>query len=407
MATINLKLDKRGKRMDRLGRYNLCVIVQHKGEVLYVTVDKLTESQYNHIFKKRSMDIHSKEYRKTCDEFIEKGIRVFEKLQPFDRDKFRKEFFKAEEEQEIQTPTLSKYSDLFEYFVNNKRMKTTTKSRIRTSRNRLEKFRPGLRYDEITLEFLEDFEFEYSKKGVSPATIAGYMRDIRTVLNYHINVSKFIPSSYHYPFGSGGYSIKTFFPSKLVLKDYEIRAIAELEEFETLKQEWARDVWLFLYRCNGINFVDLLTMRWDNIQADCFRFYRNKTKTTRRSNIRPIIAPITPKLREVIDKIGDKGSPFILGKMKDGFSENTLANKSHKLSAEINHELKYVSEKLNLSLNLVLSMARDSFATTLNRNGHTINHIAEHMGHSTTKVTHHYIGQLTVEQSMEINKCLY
>ena len=26
---------------------------------------------------------------------------------------------------------------------------------------------------------------------------------------------------------------------------------------------------------------------------------------------------------------------------------------------------------------------------------------------SNTKVTHHYIGQLTVEQSMEINECLF
>ncbi len=63
--------------------------------------------------------------------------------------------------------------------------------------------------------------------------------------------------------------------------------------------------------------------------------------------------------------------------------------------------------KLDLSLNLVLDIARDSYATTLNRNGRSINHIAEHLGHATTVVTQHYVGQLTVEQSKEINSCLY
>jgi hypothetical protein len=137
-------------------------------------------------------------------------------------------------------------------------------------------------------------------------------------------------------------------------------------------------------------------MRWDHIKGGSFRFYRTKTKTTRRSNIKPIVAPITDKLQEVLDKISVKDSPFIIGKMKDGYTDTTLSNKSHKLCGEINKELKYVTQKLDLSLNLVLDIARDSYATTLNRNGR-----------STTVVTQHYVGQLTVEQSKEINSCLY
>ena len=187
----------------------------------------------------------------------------------------------------------------------------------------------------------------------------------------------------------------------------EIQAIAELTDFETKEQEWARDIWLFLYRCNGINFVDLLAMRWDHIKGGCFIFYRTKTKTTRRSNIKPIQAPLDDKLKEVLDKIGVKDSPFIIGKMKDGYTDTTLANKSHKLCGVINKELRYITKKLDLSIKLVLDIASDSFATTLNRNGRSINHIAEHLGHATTVVTQHYVGQLTVEQSMEINSCLY
>ena len=409
MATINIRLDKRGNKPDKHGRFNLSVIVQHQGEVLYLNVDKLTEQQYNHVFLKRSLDDKSKEYRLRCDEFLEKAEKVFERLRPFDRLQFREEFFKEEVIVPVTkiTPTEMTYFEMAEYFRENKRLKPASKNRMKTARNQLEKFKPGLTYKDITVNFLHDFEYEVSKRGGSPATISGYMTDIRTVINYHRNITKFIPQDYEYPFGAGGYGIRTYFPSKVVLRAEEIQAIAELTDFETKEQEWARDIWLFLYRCNGINFVDLLAMRWDHIKGGCFIFYRTKTKTTRRSNIKPIQAPLDDKLKEVLDKIGVKDSPFIIGKMKDGYTDTTLANKSHKLCGQINKELKYITRKLDLSLNLVLDIARDSFATTLNRNGRSINHIAEHLGHATTVVTQHYVGQLTVEQSKEINSCLY
>lgn len=410
MATINLRLDKRGNRPDRHGRFNLSVIVQHKGEVLYLNVDKLTEQQYNHVFVKRSLDEKSKEYRNRCDEFLEKAEFVFENLNPFDRQKFREEFFK---EKKIEPPVKvlpieMNYFEMSEYFREYKRLKASSKNRMKTARNQLEKYKPGLSFKDITPDFLSDFENELIKRGTSLATIAGYMTDIRTVINYHRNVTKFIPQEYKYPFGAGGYGIKTFIPTKIVLSAEEIKAIAELDEFETKEQEWARDIWLFLYRCNGINFIDLLVLRWDNIQAGNIQFYRTKTKTTRRSNIKPITVPLKDKLKEVFDKICVKDSPFILGKLKEGYTDKTLNNKSHKLGAQINKELKYVTQKLDLSLNLVLDLARDSYATTLNRNGHTINHIAELMGHSSPVITSkHYIGQLTTEQVKEINSCLF
>ncbi|RVU24151.1 hypothetical protein EOJ36_09500 [Sandaracinomonas limnophila] len=410
MATINLRLDKRGNRPDKHGRFNLSVIVQHQGEVLYLNVDKLTEQQYNHVFVKRSLDEKSKEYRQRCDEFLEKAEKVFERLSPFDRQRFREEFFKEEVKEPVNQikPSEMTYFEMAEYFREKKRLKPASKNRMKTARNQLEKYKPGLNYKDITSDFLIDFEHELIKRGTSMVTIAGYMTDIRTVINYHRNVTQFIPQGYKYPFGAGGYGIKTVLPTKIVLSADEIKAIAELNEFETKEQEWARDIWLFLYRCNGINFIDLLVMRWDNIQAGNILFYRTKTKTTRRSNIKPITVPLKDKLKEVFEKICVKDSPFIIDKLKEGYTDKTLNNKSHKLGAQINKELKYVTQKLDLSLNLVLDMARDSYATTLNRNGRSINHIAELMGHASPVVTSkHYVGQLTSEQVKEINSCLY
>ena len=55
-----------------------------------------------------------------------------------------------------------------------------------------------------------------------------------------------------------------------------------------------------LYRLNGINFIDLLKLRWDNIQGNRFVFYRHKTLKTRRNNIRPIEVVINSKVQKLL-----------------------------------------------------------------------------------------------------------
>jgi hypothetical protein len=72
-------------------------------------------------------------------------------------------------------------------------------------------------------------------------------------------------------------------------------------------------------------------MRWDNTQGGYLIFFRKKTETTRKNNIKPITVPITPKLKDLIDKVGVKDSPFILGLLKEGYADNTYENLSHKV----------------------------------------------------------------------------
>ena len=91
-----------------------------------------------------------------------------------------------------------------------------------------------------------------------------------------------IPSTFPYPFGKGGYSIGSTWPKKQVLKNSEIRKIIALKDFKNAEQEYARDIWLFLYRANGINFADLLRMRWDNIKGIIWYSSVRKPRTPER-----------------------------------------------------------------------------------------------------------------------------
>jgi len=49
-----------------------------------------------------------------------------------------------------------------------------------------------------------------------------------------------------------------------VLSEDEIQKVIDLEEFESPKEEYARNIWLTLFYSNGINPTDLLRMRWDS-----------------------------------------------------------------------------------------------------------------------------------------------
>jgi hypothetical protein len=77
-------------------------------------------------------------------------------------------------------------------------------------------------------------------------------------LSNFTNEVKLIPKHYQYPFGKGGYCISNFWPKKQVLSNEEIKQIVGFTDFENKNEEYARDIWLFLYRCSGINFTDLL-----------------------------------------------------------------------------------------------------------------------------------------------------
>ncbi len=113
---------------------------------------------------------------------------------------------------------------------------------------------------------------------------------------------------------------------------------------------------------------------------------------------------LTPKLKKLIEKVGVKDNPFILGLLKEGYSENTFENLSHKMRSKYNERLLEISEKLELSIPLKLKTARDCYASTLRRAKVPKDDIGDMMGHANSVVTEHYFDSLDLEETFEINK---
>lgn len=403
MATCTLTLDKRVKL--RNDEYNLSIRIIYGKNQLYLNISRMTERQYSYIFDKKNMEPKVIEFRYQCKEKVTKAEKIISTINSFDRDYIKSEFFKKEIESEKEISSTSlKLTDLFTQYKNeNDHLSIRTKVHMKESKNVFTRNNPEITILDITPNFLKQNERKRLQDGISISSINSNFRDLRTVINYFMKKKNIIPSDYTYPFGKSGYSICEYFPKKQVLSNEEISKIIKLKEFDNIEEEFARDIWELLYRCNGINFADLLRLRWDSKKGNCFIFFRKKTENTKKKLKQEIVVPVNEKVETIINKVGSKESPFILGFLKEGYSDENFDYMNRKMRKTINKSLKNISEKLELSITLQLKTARDSYATVLRRNGISIDVISEMLSHSNTTVTKHYLDSLDTETVFKIN----
>lgn len=399
MATFNIKLDKRNRL--RNGRFNLVIRIFEENSFVDLRLEKLTENQFKNIFIRNATDEKSIEFRKRCNELKGYAEGIFDKIGHLDKDRIRDEFYNRN-----QTVSSSNtIRDLFKSYIEQSDSKLTTKKRFTYSLRVLERYKKDMDITMIDRDFLVSFERKQIQEGLTIATISAIYRDLRAVINHFIHVDKRIPEDYKYPFGKGGYSIKSSFSTKMVLEEDEIQKILEYDS-TSLELKFARDMWEFLYRCNGINFIDAFLMKWSYIQGKFIVFHRRKTETTRRNNMKAIEAPLDDSMKEIIQRWGNKRSPYIFGYLKGQENETYIFNKVKKTKKVINKALKSISEELQLSLPLTTKTARETYATTLLRKGVSKDEIGEMLGHSNSNVTEHYLAGLNKESKRRINSVL-
>lgn len=398
MATFNIVLDKRSKLKDN--KYNLAIRMVNGNDVMYINIQKMTETNYNKLFNGKAKDKEDQQFLDTCNGYIAKCNKIFSELKPFNKETFRKRFWETDKDK----PKTLLLNELFDYYIEKKEnIKPTTIDSLRYTRNRFKSFKEGVTVGDVTVSFLKKFEKIEIDKGNSRATIDHHMRNLRSILNFFINNVKVIPREYEYPFGPGGYTVSDYFTSTQVLEEHEIQSVIDLDEFESEDHRFARDVWVTLYRCNGANFADLLRMKWSQMNGNYIFFTRKKTEDTRKNNRKPIIVPLTAKLKDSIARVCDEKSPFLLGLLKEGYDETFFKNRNHKIRQKINRKLKDIRTKLGLSQPLTLGSARDCYSNTLSRNKTDIKEISQMLGHSNVIITEHYLAGLNPVVTFGIN----
>lgn len=249
--------------------------------------------------------------------------------------------------------------------------------------------------ERITPRWLTRYSASLAAEGKAQTTIAIHLRTLRAVVNQAIKDGLLRPSDY--PFGRGKFEIQEGEGRKLALTIEQIGQIANYDDGDPLTYRY-RDMWLFIYLCNGINVADLAVLRYRDIVGGEIRFVRQKTAHTTRKR-KEIVVVVGEQMQRIIGKWGNPPHPnaYIFPILSGGESPERQRVLVKNATRAINQRMAKVGKALGLG-NISTYTARHSFATVLKRAGANIAYISESLGHTDLKTTEHYLASFEREE---------
>lgn len=246
----------------------------------------------------------------------------------------------------------------------------------------------------VTPQWLRKYELHERGRGLRQTTISMHLRQLRTVINEAKKLGIIKPSAD--PFAAGQYAIQNGEGRKLALTLSQIKMFAHFSGNKTL--EHYRDLWMFIYQCNGINVADLIRLRYSDIRDGEICFVRQKTRNTTKT-VKEIRAVVTPMMQQIIDRWGNPydADAYIFPILKGGETELEKDYRCQTFITLMNTYTKQLGQMLGIG-NITTYTARHSFATVLKRSGANIAYISESLGHSNLKITENYLASFEREE---------
>ncbi len=265
----------------------------------------------------------------------------------------------------------------------------------------------NLTFYDIDKKWLEKFEnFMVKEHGRSYTTVSIYLRCLRTIFNSAITENDIKRDLY--PFGRGKYQIPSSQKSRKTLTKEQLNLLFHGIP-EDSDQQRAKDFWFLSYSLNGMNMKDLLLLKWDNISEDRISYFRKKTITTKKSNLKEITVFLNDYSKGVIKKYANKSSTN-KGYIFDIITANDTAIEEDKkvknFISHINHFFDKYAKSLGFEFKISTYWARHSFATISIQKGASMEFISEALNHSNLNVTKQYFSGFEDEAKKEFANAL-
>lgn len=272
----------------------------------------------------------------------------------------------------------------------------------------LKKHVTHLEFSKISVAFLKDWEDYQKNKGCNQTTIGMRMRNIRHIVKRGIKNGAMLPEKY--PFGltvNDKYEIPSSQNIKKALDENAIKKIIDYQP-KHLSHAKAKAMFLFIYYCNGMNFSDVMNLRYENIDGDFLHFYRQKTIRTRKEQV-PVRLFLIDEAKEIIAQFGQKmetTKSYIFDYLNDTMTDEEKYTKRKYHRDQFNKRLKTITKMIGLTTNLSSYVARHSWATTLLRHDIPIGFISKGLGHSSILTTEKYLADFTDERKKDVGNIL-
>jgi integrase/recombinase XerD len=262
-----------------------------------------------------------------------------------------------------------------------------------------------LNFDEITVKWLTEFAEDLTEtKERSKATLGIYLRALRAVYNTAIELK--IINLNMYPFGKKKYEIPA---PKRVKKaiDKDLLKILFNSTPQIVHQQKAKDFFFFSYSCNGMNFKDVLNLKYGDIVGDMISFERAKTaKTT--AEPQKIIVYLNDFSNRIIEKYGNKNkakNQYIFDVIDHTATATEQRRQLQNFTKYVNQHLKILAKNNGID-KISAIWARHSFATNAITSGASMEFAMEALGHTDMKTTKNYIAGFGDPKKREISNKL-
>jgi site-specific recombinase XerD len=387
LAVVGVQLDKKATNKENRHPVKLRVTYQRQPRY-YRTPYSMTEDEYKKAYSRKPGD-ELRELRIKLDAIVSKGKKIVEQLgENFTFDAFKELMYKDVKDLDN---VFTAYADYVKELKQDKRV-GTAESYV-CSLNSMKKFteRERLKFRDVDVKFLKKYEAWMLDNGNSKTTVGIYLRAFRHLAKKALKKGFITPEQY--PFGEDKYIIPTGANIKKALTLADIQRIFTYEP-ENKAQEKARDFWVFIYLCNGINVKDLCLLKYVNIHGNLITFERAKTIRTKRDKPEIIRAPLLPQMRDIIDRWGNESkqpNDYIFPCLINGLTAERERELIKYQTKNINKQMKKIARKLGIEANLTTYVARHSFSTVLKRSGASVEYISDALGHTNIKTTQNYL----------------
>lgn len=351
----------------------------------------LTPDEFNTVTEGKRKTPEQKEIFKKLIHFQTKAIDVIEGLKIFTFSAFEESFLEQRNTQDSVSFAFDKYIRILKY-----ENRIGTAVCYQCAKNSIDEFNKNLTFAEITPALLKKYQYWMQQNNKSVTTIGIYLRSLRAIYNQQ-NIDRSI-----YPFGEGKgkFTIPTSRNIKKALTVEEVARIYNYDAPERSTKEMAKDYWLFLYLCNGMNVKDFCLLKWSNIDGNMLTYQRAKTQRSKKES-KPIAVALKPETWEIIKKWGRVSitkDAYIFPHLNPSMSAEREREIYQQLTKVINKYMKQIARETEINKEVTTYFARHSFATVLKRSGAKIEMISELLGHSSVDVTESYLDSFEKEQ---------
>lgn len=227
---------------------------------------------------------------------------------------------------------------------------------------------------------MEDYQAYLASLGVVPNSISFYMRILRAVYNRAVEQELTIDRN---PFRTVFTGVEK--TRKRAISISDIKRIRDLDLSLKPNLEFARNLFLFLFLCRGMSFIDAVFLKKTDIQNGVLTYRRHKTGQLLR-------VKIISQIRELIERLSNEDSPYLLSVIGNPRKEERKQYESS--LRRVNNALKVIAEMVKLPVALTTYVTRHTWATIAKSKNIPVNVISDALGHDSVVTTQIYLASI-------------